>query len=264
MKVVDRVQSRIHQLPGSALATPLPDPGTVLTYGLEHRTINALRRTLSAGLVDGAWTLGRYLGLPRFGGRAIVDILAATEAHEGQLARRVGWRVERQLEEKVTFVVRNLPISETRVRASLQDLPFSGGSNVDLPGLARAWVQRGNSVPFRIAVIGGVRIAVRPSQVTAARAAYRTASRAVAFGGSASVLEITAQLTRAAGVMVDAAFVERLFANLVTFRWIDRAAGVFWFAVAPGPFSAKIRELVSPEGRQGPPGRRARPRVRAA
>ncbi len=251
MKVIDRVQSRLQQLPEAVRTAPLADPGTALSYGIERRTFNTLRRAISAGGVDGPWTLGRYLTIPRFGGRAVVDLLAAMEAHEGQLARRVGSLADRQLEEKVAFIVRNLPISEARVRASARNMPVSDGSKVDLVRLARTWVQRGNSVPFRVVSIGGLRIAVRTSQVTAARVAYRTAARAVAFGGSASVVDITTQLIGVAGVTVEATFVERLFANLVTFHWVDRAAGVFWFAAKPAPFSVAVRRALSTARRRG-------------
>ena len=73
-----------------------------------------------------------------------------------------------------------------------------------------------------------------------ARVAYRTALRAIAFGGSASISEITDQLGGLPGQRVDATFVEQLFSNLVTFRWVDRAAGVFWFAGAPSPVLASV------------------------
>jgi hypothetical protein len=198
--------------------------------------------------VEGSWTLGRYLALRRFGGRAIVDLLAAIEAHEGHLARRASSLTTRQLEEEVAFVLRNLPISEPRVRASLHDGALSGGSKIELSRLARAWVQRGNSVPFRVATLGGARIAVRPDQVTAARVAYRTALRAIAFGGSASISEITAQLAGLPSGRIDATFAERLFSNLVTFRWVDRAAGVFWFAGAAFPTSTPAHPAVSRGG----------------
>ena len=260
MEVVDRVQSRLQQLPESFLATPLPDPSTALTYRLERRTINILQRTLSPGEAEGPWTLGRYLALRRFGGRAIVDLLSAAEAHEGQLARRAGALMTRQLEENVAFVVHNLPISELRVRASLRDMALSDNSKVELSRLARAWVRLGNSVPFRLAMLGGVRVAVRPSQVTAARVAYRTAVRAIALGGAASILEITTQLMSVSGTTADATFVERLFSNLVTFRWVDRAAGVFWFAARATPFPVAVRKALSTARRRRRP-RRSRGRA---
>jgi len=262
MTVIDRAQSRLQELPESALSTPLPDPGTALCYSLERRTINTLERTVLSGELDGLWTLGRYLSLPRFGGRAAVDLLSAVEAHEGPLARRAASLTMRQLEQEVAFVVRNLPISEPRVQSSTRETAVADSSRVDLSRLARDWVQRGHSVPFRVVAIGGVRIAVAPAQATAARTAYRTAARAIAFGGSASILEIATQLASAQEAPVDATFIEHLFSNLVTFRWVDRPAGVFWFAGATTPFSASIRKgLSNSRGRRrirlGPLGARA-------
>jgi hypothetical protein len=245
MTVVDRAQSRLPQLPQSLLSTPLPDPGTALSYSLERRTINTLERTVRSGELDGRWTLGRYLSLPRLGGRAVVDLLSAVEAHEGPLARRAASLTGRQLEQEVVFVVRNLPISEPRVQASLREPGVADSSKVDLARLARDWVRRGHLVPFRLVALGGIRIAVAPAHATAARTAYRTAARAIAFGGSASVLEIATQLTGAPGAAVDATFIERLFSNLVTFRWVDRPAGVFWFAGATTPFVASVRKTLA-------------------
>jgi hypothetical protein len=242
MTVIDRAQSRLQQLPKSVLSTPLPDPGTALSYSLERRTINTLERTVMSDEIGGPWTLGRYVSLPRFGGRAVVDLLSAVEAHEGPLARRASLQTGRQLEQEVAFVVRNLPISEPRVQASTRENGVMESAKIDLSRLARSWVQRGHAVPFRLVAIGGVRIAVDPGQATAARSAYRTAARAVAFGGSASILEIATQLASAPGAPVDAAFIERLFSNLVTFRWVDRSAGVFWFAGTTTPFSASVRK----------------------
>jgi hypothetical protein len=245
MTVIDRAQSRLPQLPASVLSTPLPDPGTALSYSLERRTINTLERTVRSGERHGLWTLGRYLSLPRLGGRAVVDLLSAVEAHEGPLARRAASLTGRQIEQEVAFVVRNLPISEQRVQASTREAAAADSSKVDLSRLARDWVRRGHLVPFRLVALGGVRIAVAPAHTTAARTAYRTAARAIAFGGSASILEIATQLTSAPGAAVDARFIERLFSNLVTFRWVDRPAGLFWFAGATTPFAASVRKTLS-------------------
>ena len=51
----------------------LPDPATALTFRLERRTANTLRRALEEG-ADGPWTLARYLQLPRFGEGVLLDL----------------------------------------------------------------------------------------------------------------------------------------------------------------------------------------------
>jgi hypothetical protein len=241
--VVDRVQSRLQQLPEAILQVPLPGPAIALTFELERRTFNTLRRALSAGL-DGPWTLKRYLGLPRFGGRAVVDLLAAVEAQEGQLGRRARAAATRHLEERVAFVQRHLPISEQRLRASLGEAE-AHAAELDLSRLARSWVQRGHAVPFRVVEIGGVKIAVGLSQVTAARTAYRVALRAIAVWGAASIYDIAAQLRAGPIGGQGAAFVERLFASVATFRWVDRSAGWFWLSGASAPFTFAVRQTLS-------------------
>ncbi|HMF43148.1 MAG TPA: hypothetical protein VKQ32_20895, partial [Polyangia bacterium] len=92
--VVDRVQTRVAALPDVVLTSPLPEPRLALALPLERRTINTIRRALGDRSSVGPWTVERYLGLDRFGGRALVDLVAAVEG-------RAGW-VEPVAEAKVT------------------------------------------------------------------------------------------------------------------------------------------------------------------
>jgi hypothetical protein len=252
--VVDRVQSRLQQLPEATLGLPLPGPATALAFRLERRTVNTLRRALSAG-ADGPWTLERYLGVPRFGGRAVVDLLAAVEANEGPLGWRARDSAARHLEDRVAFAVRNLPISEENLRKALHEVG-APSEEIDLSGLARSWVQRGHAVPFRVVEIGGVKIAVGLSQVTATRIAYRIALRAVGVWGAASIHEIAEQLRAGPIQAQGATFVEKLFASVGGFRWVDRSTGWFWFAGAQRPFSLALRK--TPRGRRRRPGSKPR------
>src|SRR3954469_11710768 len=75
--VVHRVQTRLRSLPGPIRDTLLPTPGAALALPLERRTINTLRRAAGAGAGGEPWTVGRYLAIRRFGGRALLDLLAA-------------------------------------------------------------------------------------------------------------------------------------------------------------------------------------------
>ncbi len=242
--VVDRVQTRLEGLPDRLLRTPLPDPATMLSWRLERRTANTLRRALAAG-AEGSWTLGRYVGLPRFGGRAVVDLLAAVEAHTGRTVRPAEVRAEGELHAAVAFVTRNLPISETRVRNQLDDLQSVPGAPTRLTELAHAVVRHGQDVSFRVVELGGMRIAVGLSDVTAARTAYRIAARAVAGWGAASTRAIAAQLRRTSGRALDAAFVERLLSDLPSFRWLDRSAGWFWFVGRTKPLQESVRRILT-------------------
>ena len=245
VSVVDRVQTRLEGLPERILVTPLPDPTIMLSCRLEPRTANTLRRALTAGGARGSWTLGRYVGLPRFGGRAVVDLLTAVEAHGGRTEAPAEIRAKREMDVAVAFVTRNLPISERRVREQLGDLRSAPGAPTCLAELARACVRRGQDVPFRVVELGGVGIAVGLSEVTAARTAYRIAARAVAGWGAASTHAIGAQIRMVSGHTVDAAFVERVLSEIESFRWIDRRTGWFWFVGPTKPLQANVRRILA-------------------
>ena len=83
LAVVDRVQTRLGGLSALVRETVLLPPEGVVRLALEPRTVNVLRRAMQRGQTAGAWTLGRYLSLNRFGARALVDLLAALEAQGG-------------------------------------------------------------------------------------------------------------------------------------------------------------------------------------
>jgi hypothetical protein len=230
MLAVDRVQTRLAALPPEVLDAVLPAPAAALAFRLERRTLNTLRRAVAAGATEGPWTLRRYLKLPRFGGRALVDLLAAVEAREGGLpARAEGLAAERALDRAIGFVAHRLPISEENAREELGRAAGGPTSPVDLSELARAAARRRGQVPFRMVEIGNVRVAVPPSQVTAARAAHRIALRAMRGWGAAAVRAVAAQLRGLPGAPASPSFVADLLSQLPTFRWVDRRRG--WFAL---------------------------------
>jgi hypothetical protein len=155
--------------------------------------------------------------LPRFGGRAVVDLLAAVEAH-GLVSRSDG---AHDVAARIALVVANLPISERRARLLIEKEGIPGEA-VTLKELARAAVRDGGRVPFRIVELGGVKIAVGLSQVTAARIAYRLATRAVRGAGGARIRAIPALLRETPDLAIDVPFVERVLSEVDAFRWIDR------------------------------------------
>jgi hypothetical protein len=237
--VVDRVQSRLQGLPAGVLDAPLPDPSTVLAFTLERRTANTVRRAFTAARVTGQWSLRRYLGLPRFGGRAVVDLLAAVEGH-GRVFRAPG---DRAADATIDVVVASLPISERRAHRLLAAEDVRPA--IDLAGLARTAVLGGAPVPFRMVELGGTKIAVGPSQVTATQAAYRLARRSVRGWGAASIRAIAAQLRGAPGFDGSSLFVERVLAEIDSFRWIDRRQGWFLFAGEPNPLLEELKQVLS-------------------
>jgi hypothetical protein len=253
MLVVDRIQTRVHMLPEIARNHRLPDPRVALSLPIERRTANTLRRALR-GAPPGHWTVDRYLQLRRFGGRALVDLLAAVEAHEGAVAETLepesndiphgALTSARAFDEALRLVSRRLPASEAQARAELvrQGLIPEG---TDLRQLAKLAVRLGRSAPFRIIEVGGSRILVRLADVSAARASYRIAIRAVQGWGTATIRAVASQLHVAVHAVVAAPFVEQLLAGTSGFRWLDRQQGWFWFAQGRNPIVEDVKKVFS-------------------
>lgn len=241
MAVVDRVQTRLQGLPPHVLDAALPDPATALTFRLERRTINTLRRAIDEG-AEGPWTLKRYLKVPRFGGRAVVDLLAAVEANGGGAnAREIV--AERISDRALTIVARQLPISEKRVN---EDLAACGAPTpFDLRDLVRSTVDRGQIALFHVLEIGGARIALRLSQLSAARAAYRVAVRSIQSWGATTISSVAGLIDSVPGSESTESFVEQVLVDLPAFRWIDRSNRWFWFVGRPNPLLADLGRILS-------------------
>ena len=241
MAVVDRVQTRLQGLPAHILDASLPDPATALTFRVERRTANTLRRAIKDG-AEGPWTLKRYLKVPRFGGRAVVDLLAAAEANGGGVnAREIV--AERIYDRALTIVARQLPISEKRVNEDL--LACGAPTPFDLRELVRSTVGRGQVALFHVLEIGGARIALRLSQLSAARAAYQVAVRSIQSWGATTIPSVAALVEPAPGSESTDAFVEQVLVDLPAFRWIDRSNRWFWFVGRPNPLLDDLRRILS-------------------
>ncbi len=241
MAVVDRVQTRLQGLPPHVLDASLPDPALALTFRIERRTANTLRRAIKDG-AQGPWTLKRYLKVPRFGGRAVVDLLAAAEANGGGAnAREIV--AERISDRALTIIARQLPISEKRVN---EDLAACGAPTpFDLRELVRSTVGRGQIAPFHVLEIGGARVALRLSQLSAARTAYRVAVRSIQSWGATTIASLAALVEDAPGSESVESFVEQVLVDLPAFRWIDRSNGWFWFIGGPNPLLDDLRKILS-------------------
>jgi hypothetical protein len=252
--VIDRVQTRLGTLPAFARRAPLPDPRTALTLPLERRTANTLRRELAEHDRDppGPWTVERYLAIRRFGGRALVDLLAAVEARGGMVSRELApgasppsdVPTEQALHDLLVRVTRQLPLSEADAQAAVVREAGTKAAP-ELSDLVRTAVRLGNDVPFRALDLGGTRMLVRPSELTLAQTTYRLAARAVQGWGAVTVGAVTAQLHAAIPTGVSAAFVERLMIGIATFRWLDREAGWFWLLQPSNPLLAGVRKVLS-------------------
>jgi hypothetical protein len=254
MLVVDRVQTRVHMLPELTRNCPLPDPGTALTLPIERRTANTIRRGLRMPASAGPWTVERYLGLRRFGGRALVDLLAAVEAHipaapviveQTPILPIAGdFPSERAFDQALTLITHSLPISEEQAKVELVRAGVVARP-VDLGQLARTAVDLGRNAPFHIIDVGGTRMIVRLSDVSTARASYRIAVRAVQGWGTAPIRAVVARLRVVVQAVVEASFVERLLVGIAGFRWLDREDGWFWFAQGRNPLLNDLRKVFS-------------------
>jgi hypothetical protein len=78
--VVQAVSRALRHIPDEILDLEMPHPSIVLaSFTLEDRTRNALERLLPILAKEPRWSVGRYLAIPKFGARCLVDLLAAWE-----------------------------------------------------------------------------------------------------------------------------------------------------------------------------------------
>src|SRR5438477_627446 len=105
---------------------------------------------------------------------------------------------------------------QTRLRAlphAIRDtlLPAPDAAQpLDVTMLLKSAAQLGHEMPFRVIDLGGARVVVRLSDLTAARATYRIAVRTVRTLGAATIDGIAGQAQATAGGVIDGAFVAGL------------------------------------------------------
>ena len=251
--VVDRVQTRVSALPDLVRNSPLPEPRLALALPLERRTVNTIRRGIADRSSAGAWTVERYLGMDRFGGRALVDLLAALEARAGWVEPVVEAMVTtggdgpwsaRALDQAIALLAPQLPISERQASAELIRKGLATGP-VDVREIARAAVALGRRAPFQVIELGGSRVIVKLSDLTAARTTYRIAVRAIQGWGAATIRAVAAQLRVVIQAVVTTSFVERVLQGVGSFRWLDRKDGWFWFTERCNPLVANLKKIFS-------------------
>jgi hypothetical protein len=255
------------EAPRTLLEQPLPHPVHVLDrIPLEARTIRVLRRQVATQPHTGAWTVGRYLAIPQFGGRAVVDLLASLEA-AATAGRRanperqpaVAWRPAEsstpaaappaltRVERVVDVVRRRGPISEDQIAVELGRT--DGDGPIDLVRLLRDATRAGQRPPFRVMQLGGTRVAVDAARVTTARAAYSIASRCVHYWGAVTVHRVAEQLEATLSTSVELAFLERLLSTLPSFEWLDRKSGWFWLRSRGNRVRKALRATLAADGR---------------
>jgi hypothetical protein len=78
--VVTQTARALRSLGRAVLDLPMPHPSVVLrSLAIENRTRSVIDRLLPLIAKEPTWTVGRYLQIPSFGARCLVDILAACE-----------------------------------------------------------------------------------------------------------------------------------------------------------------------------------------
>jgi len=251
--VVDRVQTRVAALPDVVLTSPLPEPRLALALPLERRTINTIRRALGDRSSVGPWTVERYRGLDRFGGRALVDLVAAVEGRAGWVEPVAEAKVTtggegkwsaRALDEAIALLTGHLPISEQQASSELIRSGLAVGP-VDVREIARAAVALGRRAPFQVIELGDSRVIVKLSDLTTARTAYRIAVRAVQGWGTATIRAVAAQLRVVVQAVVATSFVERVLQGISSFRWLDQKEGWFWFTQRCNPLVDNLKKVFS-------------------
>src|SRR5882724_2997146 len=132
MVILDVARSMRH-LPAELLDLVLPHPSVVLRdLPIEDRTRSVLDRFLPTIAKEPVWTVGRYLGIPKFGARCLVDLLSACE----EVARgddEVGPRSA-----SVGDAVRAVPGTLRRIeRAAPSRIINCGGNQIAVAGAHR-------------------------------------------------------------------------------------------------------------------------------
>jgi len=248
--VVDRVRTSLPSLPAVLRSALLPSPTLALGLPLERRTRNALRRGLRRPAASEAWTLERYLAIPRFGARALLDLLACLEAHESGMSAAERALVfpastdHANLGRAIVAIARKVPASEEQIRRELACEGFDV-AGTDLSDMLRTAVALGWDAPFRLVDIAGSRVVMRPGDVTAAKAAYRIAVRVVHSTGMATFPAVVAQLQARMEIAVDEGFVRQVLMAMSSFCWLSQADGWFWFAGRANPLLVAVRKILS-------------------
>ena len=81
-EVVRVVARAFRRFPETFLSLEMPHPRSALALAIEDRTRNVIERLLPLIGREPTWTVARYLEIPQFGARCLVDLLAAIEEED--------------------------------------------------------------------------------------------------------------------------------------------------------------------------------------
>jgi len=236
---VSQIARFAYHLPTTLLKVQLPDPEAVLEhFVVDERTRRVLERGRPFDL-ESPWPVSRYLQIPRFGPRCLLDLLAAREEHRNrEMPAAVAAPVigpcaapVLPLDAVSVVILRGLPRSEEQI----QDALISEGiftSALSLAQIERAYRQSGRAVPFRVIHWPGTNVAVAASMQSTANAVIVTANQFVSWWGVATVDAVVARVQTRVTTSVTGEFVGRLLAAIHNLKWLDGRRE--WFSLSGG------------------------------
>jgi hypothetical protein len=239
-EVVLRVSRSMRRLTPDFLSLEMPHPSAVLrTLPIEDRTRGVLDRLLPVLAKEPAWTVGRYLRIPQFGARCLVDLLAAYEETARSTASAelspepvaagviaVGIDTGR-LDDISRLLPSLLPMSSAELVRLLVD---EGLATVDLTLEHLAEVYRGldRQPPFRVVECGGIDIALGNDTNGFSATVVAAAVRLVSHWGLSSVASLVERVGVLRSAPTSRAFVCRVLVALPRLRWLDST--MKWFS----------------------------------
>ncbi len=245
--VVLRIERSLRRLPPAVLERAMPHPSTVLSaLPIEDRTRSVLDRLLPLIAKEPTWTVERYLRIPQFGARCLVDLLAACEeraldAGPGKAARTLvdaGADSARtvvpftpvdlgRLDDIARLLARLLPISGAELGRVLVDEGVASAP-VALAHLIAVYRGLDRPIPFRMVMCGGMEIAVAADNHGFAATVTSTAVRLVSHWGLSTVDSLINRVAVLRSAPANRAFACRLLVALPRLRWLDDA--MEWFS----------------------------------
>ena len=238
-------------LPPALLDHEMPHPSAVLhTLPIEDRTRGVLDRLLPLIAKEPFWTVARYLRIPKFGARCLVDLLAAhEETPRGESAGgdlpRAGATSPTSSGDAGRTVVPFTSIDLGRLddiaRLLGQLLPISGpelgpllveeglaSAPVTLEHLAGVYRRMDRPLPFRLVTCGGTEIAVASDNPGFAATVAATAVRLVSHWGLSTVASLVERVGVLRSAPTSRSLACRLLVALPRLRWLDGA--MEWFS----------------------------------
>jgi hypothetical protein len=246
-EIVSSVSRSLRRLTPALLDLEMPHPSAALrTLPIEDRTRSVIDRFLPILAKEPSWTVGRYLRIPKFGARCLVDLLAACEeTASGTTVAAADATGAPQKGSAGRTVVPFTPIDLGRLddiaRLLGNLLPMSGSDLARLlidEGLATATVtlehvtgvfrSMDRPAPFRAITCSGTEIALAGDANGFAATVAATAVRLVSHWGLSTVESLVERVRLLRAAPTSRSFVCRLLVALPRLRWLDST--MEWFS----------------------------------